>query len=144
MHPSGAHSSTASAMAPSECNKTLRVPSVYSASISTNLTSSTSDLNSATYSPRALYAQTFDRPYSSESAPAAGSARRRNRKNIRDMTGSFDFLTTEDEFEQLPIAVRRKVRRRRWLLCLSLISSASNYCASASKSRISFQCYALN
>lgn len=54
-------------------------------------------------SPRTLYAQSFDRPESSHSHPST----RRFRKNVKEMTG---FGTTEEEFEALPIAVRRKVR----------------------------------
>jgi hypothetical protein len=81
----------------------LQVPSMdlpfYS---STTLSSSTSDLNSAAaLSPRTLYAQSFDRPTSSSSLPPG-----RFRKNMKDITG---FTTTEDEFDALPIAVRRKV-----------------------------------
>ncbi len=53
-------------------------------------------------SPRTLYAQCFDRPLSSRSLPSG-----RFRKNMKDITG---FGTTEEEFEALPIAVRRKVR----------------------------------
>ena len=76
---------------------------------STSLSSSTSNLNSdpnstTPLSPRTLYAQTFDRPSSSRSLPSGRFAR----KNMKEMTG---FGTTEEEFEALPIAVRRKVRR---------------------------------
>lgn len=91
-------------MAPSYQSQTLMVPSIYSSSHSTNYSSSTSDLNSSTYSPRALYASTFDRPHSSGSAPAGSSLPQRI--GMKNMTG---FITTEDEFEALPIAVRRKV-----------------------------------
>jgi hypothetical protein len=82
----------------------LQVPSMdlpfYS---STTLSSSTSDLNSAAaFSPRTLYAQSFDRPNSSKSLPSG-----QFKKNMKQMTG---FTTTEDEFDALPIAVRRKVR----------------------------------
>jgi len=76
---------------------------------STSLSSSTSNLNSdpnstTPLSPRTLYAQTFDRPLSSRSLPSGRFAR----KNMKEMTG---FGTTEEEFEALPIAVRRKVRQ---------------------------------
>jgi hypothetical protein len=54
-------------------------------------------------SPRALYADSFDRPTSSRSLPSV----HRYRKNVKEMTG---FTTTEEEFEALPLAVRRKVR----------------------------------
>lgn len=74
---------------------------------STSLSCSTSDLNnidnSEPLSPRFLYAQSFHRPQSSRSLPST-----RFRKNMKEMTG---FRTTEEEFEALPIAVRRKVRR---------------------------------
>jgi len=74
---------------------------------STTLSSSTSDLNnfnntSEPLSPRLLYAQSFDRPSSARSLPSS----KRYRKNMKEMTG---FGTTEEEFEALPIAVRRKV-----------------------------------
>ncbi|PMD41535.1 hypothetical protein L207DRAFT_426513 [Hyaloscypha variabilis F] len=73
---------------------------------STTLSSSTSDLNnfnntSEPLSPRLLYAQSFDRPSSARSLPSS----KRYRKNMKEMTG---FGTTEEEFEALPIAVRRK------------------------------------
>jgi len=55
-------------------------------------------------SPRKLYAQSFDRPKSAQSLPTGPI--RKNMKAIT-MTG---FGTTEEEFEALPIAVRRKVR----------------------------------
>jgi hypothetical protein len=76
---------------------------------STSLSSSTSNLNfdpnsTTPLSPRTLYAQTFDRPSSSRSLPSGRFAR----KNMKEMTG---FGTTEEEFEALPIAVRRKVRQ---------------------------------
>lgn len=61
------------------------------------------DTTESPLSPRALYAQSFDRPGSSQSLPNT----RRFRKNMKEMTG---FGTTEEEFEALPIAVRRKVR----------------------------------
>ncbi|KAG0647928.1 hypothetical protein D0Z07_5628 [Hyphodiscus hymeniophilus] len=91
---------------------TLQVPPLlpfYSYPI---LSSSTSDLHSTSdtpLSPRTLYAQsfdqrpsfTFDRPHSSQSLPSAG----RFRKNMKNMTG---FGTTDEEFEALPVAVRRK------------------------------------
>ncbi|KAG4435541.1 hypothetical protein IFR05_008980 [Cadophora sp. M221] len=59
------------------------------------------DTTESPLSPRALYAQSFDRPGSSQSLPNT----RRFRKNMKEMTG---FGTTEEEFEALPIAVRRK------------------------------------
>lgn len=69
-------------------------------------------------SPRALYAQSFDRPGSSQSLPNT----RRFRKNMKEMTG---FGTTEEEFEALPIAVRRKVRVVKPLLfCLCSLRQA--------------------
>jgi hypothetical protein len=76
---------------------------------STSLSSSTCNLNfdpnsTTPLSPRTLYAQTFDRPLSSRSLPSGRFAR----KNMKEMTG---FGTTEEEFEALPIAVRRKVRQ---------------------------------
>ncbi|KAL2070577.1 hypothetical protein VTL71DRAFT_13603 [Oculimacula yallundae] len=51
--------------------------------------------------PRTLYAQSFDRPGSSQSLPST----RRFRKNMKEMTG---FVTTEEEFDELPIVLRRK------------------------------------
>lgn len=67
---------------------------------------SDSDVTSAEcFSPRSLYAHSFDRPRSSRSLPGG-----RFRKNMKDITG---FTTTEDEFEALPIAVRRKVCNER-------------------------------
>jgi hypothetical protein len=77
-------------------------------SATTTLSSSTSDLNNLInlnepLSPRTLYAQSFDRPSSARSLPSS----KRFRKNMKEMTG---FGTTEEEFEALPIAVRRKVR----------------------------------
>lgn len=80
---------------------------------STTFSSSTSDLdlhfNNSCHSPsvfpRSLYGQSFDdRPTSSRSVPSAG----RFRKNMKDITG---YGPTEEEFDALPIAVRRKVRR---------------------------------
>jgi hypothetical protein len=74
------------------------------------VSSSTSDLsnidNSEPLSPRILYAQSFYRPQSSRSLSS-----KRFRKNMKEMTG---FRTTEEEFEALPIAVRRKVRRQKY------------------------------
>ena len=79
-------------------------------SLTTPLSSSTSDSNNNNninnaepLSPRILYAQSFHRPNSSRSLPT-----KRFHKNMKEMTG---FGTTEEEFEALPIAVRRKVRR---------------------------------
>jgi hypothetical protein len=73
---------------------------------STTLTSSDLDLD-ALLSPRTLYAQTFDRPKTSQSLPTAAAGHLR--KNTKDMS---TFLTTEEEFDALPIAVRRKVCRK--------------------------------
>ncbi|TVY82232.1 hypothetical protein LSUE1_G004993 [Lachnellula suecica] len=67
---------------------------------STSLSSSTSDLSFSILSPRALYAQTFDRPSSVRSLPPT-----KFRKNMKNLTG---LGTTEDEFDSLPLAVRRK------------------------------------
>ena len=68
-------------------------------------TSSTSDLHSAYLTPTILEAQTIGRPSSSPSLPPT---KIKTRKNMKDFTG---FDTTEDEFENLPLAVRRKVCR---------------------------------
>ncbi|RDW84652.1 hypothetical protein BP6252_02242 [Coleophoma cylindrospora] len=80
--------------------------SVYPPSISTIVSSSTSDLTSgSTYSPRQLYADTFfDRPFSADSAPVRGPAPR-YRKSVKEITG---FSTTSDEFNELPIQVQKK------------------------------------
>ncbi|EKD16257.1 uncharacterized protein L3040_009509 [Drepanopeziza brunnea f. sp. 'multigermtubi'] len=60
-----------------------------------------SDYTTSPQSIRALYAQSFhDRSASSYSRPA-----RRMRKNMKEMTG---FGTTDEEFEALPSAVRKK------------------------------------
>jgi hypothetical protein len=84
----------------------LSIPMNFYSSTSLSSTSNLNfDPNSTTpLSPRTLYAQTFDRPLSSRSLPSGRFAR----KNMKEMTG---FGTTEEEFEALPIAVRRKVRR---------------------------------
>lgn len=66
-------------------------------------------------SPRALYAASFDRPVSSRSMPNT-----RYRKNMKEMTG---FTTTEEEFDALPLAVRRKVRTAR-----SAVQARSDLC----------------
>jgi hypothetical protein len=55
-------------------------------------------------SPRTLYAQSFDRPESARSLPTG-----RFHKNMKEITG---FGMTEEEFDSLPIAIRRKVRGR--------------------------------
>lgn len=68
------------------------------------LCSSTSDLFPSVLEPLTL----GERPHSAHSLPTP-----RYRKNVKEMTG---FLTTEEEFEALPIAVRRKVRTRQHLL----------------------------
>ena len=84
---------------------TLEVPSTHLPFYSSiTLSTSTLDLNStAAFSPRTLYAQSFDHPYSSPNLPSSSYAR----KNVKTMTG---YTTTEDEFNALPMAVRRKVR----------------------------------
>ncbi|KAI6710249.1 hypothetical protein JHW43_007205 [Diplocarpon mali] len=51
-------------------------------------------------SPRTLYAQSFDRPKTSKTRST-----RPVRKNLKEMTGCE---TAEEEFENLPLAVRRK------------------------------------
>src|SRR5580700_9634628 len=80
-------------------NNTLRI-STSSFYKSSNFHSA-SNLEDFPLSPRSMYAETFRRPYSS------GQHRIQPRhKNIRDMIG----MTVEDEFDTLPIAVRRKVR----------------------------------
>lgn len=63
------------------------------------------EFDSSTLSPRHLYAQSFDRTQSSLSLQLPPTTRI-HRKNMKDMTG---YLTTEEEFEALPIAVRKKV-----------------------------------
>lgn len=116
-------------MAPSKANtpSRLQVPSLLPFYSSPTLSSSTSELHSSSdtpLSPRALYAQsfdhnrtfTFDRPHSSQSLPSAG----RFRKNMKDITG---FGTTDEEFEALPIAVRRKVRALLFKLSTSALSA---------------------
>jgi hypothetical protein len=103
----------------SSSNNQLQIPGALSSfllfSPSSTLSSpgtSTPDLeiwSDASLSPRTLYAQSFDRnrishrPNSSRSLPAS----RRFRKNMKEITG---FGTTGEEFEALPVAVRRKVR----------------------------------
>lgn len=85
-------------MAPSVLsNNQLLDPSIF---YSSHLSKSTSDLHSALFPPR---------PYSGSQSLPPVQAVRRYRKNLHEMTG---FMTTEDEFEALPIAVRRKVRPR--------------------------------
>ena len=109
------------AMAPvnelSNTSITLQAPSLlpfYHQYSSPMLSISASDPKSSfdnPLSPRSLYAQafdhtrafTFDRPYSAQTLPSA----RRFRKNMKNIIG---FGTTDEEFEALPIAVRRKVR----------------------------------
>lgn len=68
---------------------------------------STSNLDSPALSPRVLYAETF-RPHTSQSLPATSTnfPVQAQRKNMREIIGT----TTTDEFEALPLAVRRKVR----------------------------------
>ncbi|KAG9238284.1 hypothetical protein BJ875DRAFT_437643 [Amylocarpus encephaloides] len=68
---------------------------------SLSATSSASDWPSASLPPTTLQAHTLGRPSSSLSLPPTA----RSRKNMKDFTG---FDTTEDEFERLPLAVRRK------------------------------------
>ncbi len=73
----------------------------------TTASRSTVDLPSLV-SPRHLYADTFTHDDSSD-GPYSRSSTRSGRplhKNMRDMIGA----TTEDEFDALPITVRRKVR----------------------------------
>lgn len=65
-------------------------------------------------SPRALYAESFDRPTSSHSTLSST----RYRKNMKEMTG---WTTTEEEFDALPMAVRRKVRVSSSSLGLSVL-----------------------
>jgi hypothetical protein len=106
--PSGI-TATATATARLEFPSLSAQSSVHPFYSSTTLSSSTSDLSnfndlSEPLSPRTLYAQSFHRPSSARSLPSSN----RYRKNMKEMTG---FGTTEEEFEALPIAVRRKVRR---------------------------------
>jgi hypothetical protein len=65
---------------------------------------STSNLDSPSLYPL-LYSEPPTRPYTS-SAQQNPVASRLRRKNMREMIGT----TTEDEFDALPLAVRRKVR----------------------------------
>jgi hypothetical protein len=93
------------AMAPrSRSTPRLQVLTLTPTPFYSSLSSSTSDLNTppSPLSARALYAESFDRPISSRSLPT-----NRYRKNMKEITG---FTTTEEEFDALPIAVRRKVR----------------------------------
>jgi hypothetical protein len=84
-------------------DNTLRVPKshLYSSMIHPN---STSSLDSPSLYPL-LHSESPARPYTS-SAQHHAIAGRLRRKNIREMIGT----TTEDEFDALPLAVRRKVR----------------------------------
>ncbi|CZT45475.1 uncharacterized protein RSE6_05789 [Rhynchosporium secalis] len=67
-------------------------------------------------SPRILYAQSIGCPGSSRSLPHT----QRFRKNMKEMTG---FGTTEEEFDALPLVLRRKVRVVKPLsFCLNLLS----------------------
>lgn len=78
------------------------------------------DIDFDTNSPlstQALYAQSFDRPGSSQSLSG-----RRMRKNMKEMTGC---ITTEEEFDALPIAVRRKVCVHAFPALLNFSSSPS-------------------
>jgi hypothetical protein len=81
---------------------TLRNPNstVYSSMVHPN---STSNLDSPSLYP--LYSEPPTRPYTSLAQQHAVASRPR-RKNMREMIGT----TTEDEFDTLPLAVRRKVR----------------------------------
>lgn len=100
---------------PASSSRFLNSPFYSSTTLSGSMSSSTSDLDldlqlSSCHPPavfsRSLYGQSFDdRPTSSRSVPSAG----RFRKNMKDITG---YGPTEEEFDALPIAVRRKVRRR--------------------------------
>ncbi len=59
--------------------------------------------NMPSFSPRTLYAQYFDRPETANTMPP-GTYRK---KNMAEFAGLG--LTTEEEFDALPLAVRRKV-----------------------------------
>lgn len=105
--PSGMTTTTTSTTSRLELPSLSQQSSMHPFYSSTTLSSSTSDLSNLIninepLSPRTLYAQSFDRPSSVRSLPS-----KRFRKNMKEMTG---FGTTEEEFEALPIAVRRKVR----------------------------------
>lgn len=78
----------------------LKIPTLTPLHSSPILSSSTSDLDSTLPRDLELYAQTSDRPSSARSLPPS-----QYRKNMKDLTG---FDTTEDEFDALPLAVRRK------------------------------------
>lgn len=84
-------------------NNTLRTPKLplYSSMIHPN---STSNLDSPSLYPF-LQNESPSRPYTSSTHQHALAGRLR-RKNMREMIGT----TTEDEFDALPLAVRRKVR----------------------------------
>lgn len=84
-------------------SNTLRIPTftVYSSMVHPN---STSNLDSPSLYPL-LYNESPTRPYTSVAQQHAVASRPR-RKNMREMIGT----TTEDEFDALPLAVRRKVR----------------------------------
>ena len=71
-------------------------------SLQTDFGSDTSSSNIDAFSPRTLYAS-FHRPDSSATMPP----RTYKKKNMGEFTGFG--ITTEEEFEALPIAVRRKV-----------------------------------
>ncbi|KAH8591975.1 hypothetical protein B0O99DRAFT_630823 [Bisporella sp. PMI_857] len=98
----------ASKMAPSRAVPSrLQIPSTsmdeaYYSSTTLNTTSS-EEFNAGILSPRTLYAQSFDRPNSSQSLP---SGRRPSYK--KNMSAFAGFGTTEQEFDTLPLAVRRK------------------------------------
>jgi hypothetical protein len=85
--------------------------------------SSTSDLNSGYLLPTALVPHPFERPMSSGSLPATPRFRK-YRKNMKDFTG---FDTTEDEFETLPLAVRRKVCFVPFAICCCCKRSSGRY-----------------
>ncbi|KAI9053908.1 hypothetical protein LZ554_002853 [Drepanopeziza brunnea f. sp. 'monogermtubi'] len=82
------------------------LPPLYTSTVASNRPSDfdydlDSDYTTSPQSIRALYAQSFyDRSASSYSRPT-----RRMRKNMTEMTG---FGTTDEEFEALPTAVRKK------------------------------------
>jgi secreted trypsin-like serine protease len=82
--------------------------------VSSDTSNSTSNLELPSLSPQILSADTF-RPNSSRSLPTTTTTttttitlpiQSARRKNMREIIGT----TTTDEFEALPLAVRRKVR----------------------------------
>lgn len=93
-------------------NNSLAIPSHHSSHSTQSLalspastSTTTSEVSSSgKYSPRALYADTFERPITSRSLPAV------QRRVEMAPIHTANMTTTEKEFEALPIAVRRKVR----------------------------------